>query len=209
MISYKEISLIDLIEEIGEQEFLRIVSDFSCSKSGENLNTDIESFIKEKAIIFDRNDISRTYLIFAHTEDKELILVGYYSIAQKPFEFKESVSRKTRKEIAGHQYFLKGPLPALLLGQLGKNFSRNAHYGSLIRGKDMLHYAFLRMKDAYRTLPFKIIYLECKDHPSLREFYESHGFTLHANKEGKPYKREDADLIIYMANSTILEYIKG
>lgn len=209
MIRYKEIALNDLLSEVGEEKFHQIVSDFSCSKNGNNLNNDVEYFLKEKSIIFEKNYISRTSLIFAHGDDNALILVGYYSIAQKPFNFTEGVSRKKRKEISGHQFFVNQPLPALLLGQLGKNYSEKAHGGALISGKDILHYAFRRMKAAYIAIPFKLIYLECKDDPKLRIFYEKHGFTLHADSKGIPYKNDSKhDLLIYLSPATILEEIK-
>lgn len=202
-IKYFEITLTDFLEEVGVEEFERISSDFSCEK-----NRDIEEFLKEKAVIFERNDISRTSLIFAYGSDKKAILLAYYSIAQKPFHFSEGVSRGVKKQIAGHQFFLKGPLPALLLGQLGKNFSEKAHSGSLIKGEDILYYAFKKMKAAYLTLPFKVIYLECLDKKELRDFYEKHGFTLHANHQGKPYRNDDNDdLLIYLTSSSILNEI--
>ena len=90
------------------------------------MNTDVEKFLKEKAIIFEKNDISRTSLIFAHGSKRDLILVGYYTIAQKPFKITDGVSNKARKEIAGHHFFTKQPIPALLLGQLGKNYSEKS-----------------------------------------------------------------------------------
>lgn len=208
MINYLEIRLLDLLDEVGEEKTNEIISDFSCMKNGKELNDDVEFFLKKKAILFDKQYMSSTSLIFTSDSDDELILVGYYSIAQKPFSFTEGVSRSIRKEISGHHYFVKQDLPALLLGQLGKNYSDKALCGALLKGADLINFAYKRMKSVHVALPFKLIYLECKDEEQLREFYETHGFTLHADSKGQPFKSgSKKDLLIYFAPSSILDYI--
>ena len=65
------------------------------------------------------------------------------------------------------------------------------------------------MKKAYTFVGFRLIYLECEDKPKLRRFYESHGFDLHADSKGKPFRNDDkSDLIIYLASSSLLDKIK-
>ncbi|MDE8314221.1 hypothetical protein PT169_03650 [Erysipelothrix rhusiopathiae] len=130
MIDYFEISYLDALEKLGEELLSVYINDFECryikGDAENDVDTeinDVEKFIKEKIKIYDKNGISRSYLIFAKANSKhthKLILVGYYSIAFKPFEFSSDVSRASKKRIAGHHTFMKGPLPAILIGQLGK-----------------------------------------------------------------------------------------
>ncbi len=204
-LDYIQVALKDLINEIGEEETKIILSDFSCKKEGmeTSLNCDVEDFLHNKAKIFEECDFARTHTLFVRGDKGKLILVGYYSIAQKQFEFKKGVSIKKRKEIAGHHFFKDGPLPAILIGQLGKNYSETALNGVLISGREILHYALLNIKEVYKTSPFRLIYIECKDHPSLRTFYEKHGFTLHADTHNVPFVNQTG-LIMYFAPVAIL-----
>ena len=210
MIQYVEVALKDLLSEIGEASTNEVLSDFSCKRNGskESLNNDVELFLKEKSVLFESCGIARTYLLFATDARKKVILIGYYSIAFKSFAFQTSVSIKQRKIIAGHHYFQKGPLPAILIGQLAKNYSDNALGGSLIYGREILSSALSRIKEAYKTIGFTLIYLECKDVPFLRSFYQDHGFELHVNSDGTPCRNDDSDpLLIYIAPVKILDKI--
>lgn len=75
---YVQINLLEMIEQIGENCVSAILSDFS---SG-GLNTDIEEFLKEKAILFSKQGWAATHLIFASYRGKP-VLAGYYTLAAK------------------------------------------------------------------------------------------------------------------------------
>ena len=63
-------------DELGEDDLLQVLSEFSCEK-----NHDVEKFAKEQSIEFAKRQQSVTYLVFS-TEDAEL--VGYFAITVKP-----------------------------------------------------------------------------------------------------------------------------
>jgi len=67
-----------------------------------------------------------------------------------------------------------------LIGQIGKNFTRNAE--RLISGNEILEMACNRVKAALAVLGGKMVYLECEDKPRLIAFYENNGFYRFANR---------------------------
>jgi len=74
---YKIINLKDIYNTIGEDKTKEILSSYKC-----DLNTDVEYFLKEKAIEFSKQDISRTFLVLS-TYKNENVIVGYFAIANK------------------------------------------------------------------------------------------------------------------------------
>ena len=72
-----ESNLRTLLDAIGEDMTQAILSDFSCP-----LNADVESFLRQKAILFSKQRIATTYLVF-HSFQGAPVLVGYYALANK------------------------------------------------------------------------------------------------------------------------------
>lgn len=199
MISYSQVSLRELVNTIGEDEAKDIIADFSCPK-----NEDVETFLKKLAIKYDKSNISRTHLIFAEVGGATM-LVGYFTLASKTFRLDKDVSKAKRREIIVHSQLFNNPLPAMLLGQIGKNYSDKAMKGIFITGTSLLQFAFSTMKNIYDLHGFSLVYLECMDIPFIREFYESHGFELHVDKSGNPIVNDTKDdLLIYIANPSVL-----
>ena len=75
--AYKIINLKDIYNAIGEEKTKEKLREFSCS-----LNNDVEYFLKEKAIEFSKQDISRTYIVMSQYKNKDII-VGYFAITNK------------------------------------------------------------------------------------------------------------------------------
>lgn len=170
---YKCILLSDLIDELGKDRAKRILSEFSCP-----LNKDVEDFIRYKAIIFAEQRIASTYLIFTSYKN-EVVLIGYYSIANKVLSVKKSaLSSNYRKRISkfarfsdiSNSYVLTAPL----IAQLSKNFSNG--YNNLISGEELLQMACESVNYFQLLSSGKVVYLECEDHPALLEFYRRNGF---------------------------------
>lgn len=63
-------------DELGENELIDILSEFSCER-----NPDVERFLKEQSIIFTKKNQSVTYLVFAN---EDVALVGYFTLTIKP-----------------------------------------------------------------------------------------------------------------------------
>ena len=140
---------------------------------------DIEIFLHEKAIKFEKSSISSTYVVFS--EDNEIL--GYFTIANRslviPKENFGILSKTQQKKLGNSAAILKnGDLmtSSFLLGQLGKNYSDDIE--NLITGRELLTFAydlFLKIKELINV---KYIWLECQNEPKLISFYQNFGFKM-------------------------------
>lgn len=179
MDGYVKVSLSKLISQIGEDNVKNILSDFSCP-----INSDIETFLRKKAIEFEKQSISATHLIFTSYKSQN-VLVGYYTLATKAFNVtKSAISKSMSKRInkfATYDTDLKSYiLPAPLIAQIGKNFTNN--YNSLITGDELLSIAIDDVKVIHQIAGGKVVYLECEDKPRLIDFYSRNGFVSFGNR---------------------------
>lgn len=174
MAGYKQFSLKEMVKELGEECVKAVLSSFSCPH-----NADVENFIKYKAIMFSKQNIAQTHLIFAEYK-KKLELVGYFTLAPKTFFVKKgnltSSLRKRVSKFGTYDDNIKGyTIPAPLIAQLGKNFTNG--FNNLITGDELLKMACDKIKAIQNDVGGKITYLECEDKPKLIEFYETNGFV--------------------------------
>lgn len=170
---YKVINLRDIYDNLGEEKTKEILKNYKCEK-----NKDVESFIKEKAIEFSKQDISRTYIVMSQYREKDVI-VGYFSIAVKSTTIKKFILSKTKKKrllkYAKYDDVTKGYSIALpLIGQLGKNYYNE--YNNLISGDILLKLACDKVKEIQNLSGGRYVFLECEDNENIRNFYESNGF---------------------------------
>ena len=89
---YKIINLKDIYNAVGESRTKEVLKDFKC-----DLNNDVEYFLKEKAIEFSKQDISRTYIVMSQHKEKEVI-VGYFAIANKSTIIKKVILSNTKRK---------------------------------------------------------------------------------------------------------------
>ncbi len=165
-------------KELGEEELLGLLSEFSCSR-----NMDVERFLKEQSVEFTKKNQSVTYLVFAN---KDVALVGYFTITIKPITvntcsfsntMKRKIARVSELDKANDTYTLS----AYLIAQLGKNFSSNM--GEKITGKQLLQAAIDTIKELQYMAGGMVAFLEADDNEKLIEFYEQNGFKRFATKE--------------------------
>lgn len=105
-------------------ELLELLSSFSCKK-----DKDIEYFLHNRAIEFEKLSKARTYLVMDQEQlknkEKHLIIYGYVSIALKILSVAQDMSNRMRKELDGFSAKIRGEqisdFPCYLLGQLSKN----------------------------------------------------------------------------------------
>lgn len=175
MTGFLKVSLRKMLDEIGEDKIKNILSDFSCPK-----NKDIENFIKNKAIEFEKHRWAATQLIYASYKNS-WVLIGYYSLAHKTLIVEnQAVPKSLKKRL--RQFATYNPdikryiIPAPLIAQLGKNFHNN--YNRLITGDELLGMAIEDVKTTQQILGGKVVYLECEDIPNLVDFYKSNGFVI-------------------------------
>ena len=196
------LSLNDILESIGEKEFIKLISDFSCP-----LDDDIEKFLHQKAVPFQRADYysSRTYLVGFFESDK-FYLCGYFSLSNNPFIISDELSNSKRKSITEGRTN-KSAISAVLIGQLGKNYTNGLN--CTINGEDLLSCALDTIETVYQAIGVELVYLECKDIPKVRQFYESNGFDLYIDARGEPIKTgNNSQYLCYVAKYKNLKVVK-
>ncbi|MCK1214679.1 GNAT family N-acetyltransferase [Streptococcus uberis] len=173
---YKIISLDDLINALGEDTLkTEILPTFKSISEEPN---DIESFLHNKSISFEKTAIASTYLVF---QKETNILVGFFSLANKPLTMskrnfeKLSNSQKRKLTQYGRKIDSKFQINSYLIGQLGKNYSTEAM--GLITGNELLTLAFDKVVEASTIIRAKYVWLECENNPKLVEFYKNFGFS--------------------------------
>lgn len=172
-------NLRDLLAELGEERTSEILSAFECP-----LNPDVQSFLREKAILFSKHGYASTYLVFASYQGS-VVLIGYYALAMKAVVIKGSLLssqwRGRLRRFAFYDSDLKQFILSLpLIGQLGKNYAH--HYDRLISGDDLLGIACETVREIQLMSSGKMVYLECEDVLPLTSFYERNGFFRFANR---------------------------
>lgn len=184
---YKVINLKDIYNSLGEKKTKEILKDFKCE-----FNKDVDFFLKERAIEFSKQDISRTFIVTSSYK-KEDVIVGYFAIANKTTSIKKSILSKTRRksiskysEIDGEMKTYNIALP--LIGQLGKNYSNG--YDKLITGDILLKLACNKIKEIQNLIGGRYVFLECEDNKKLKEFYESNGFECFGKRNLEKEERE-------------------
>ena len=172
--AYKIINLKDIYNAIGEEKTKEKLREFSCS-----LNNDVEYFLKEKAIEFSKQDISRTYIVMSQYKNKDVI-VGYFAITNKVTNIKKvNLSKTKRKNLLKFAVYDKEnknySISLPLIGQIGKNYTNN--FNKLISGDLLLKLAFDKIKEAQEIVGGRFVFIECEDKQKLLHFYESNGFV--------------------------------
>ena len=173
MTGYNLINLINLINEIGEDNSKNILSNFSCP-----LNKDLEHFLHYNAIIFSKQRLAATYLVFSSYKDKPT-LIGYFTIATKVVNIKRTaMSSRMRNRISKFSQYNNDTkvytISSPLIAQLGKNFKNGIN--KLITGDELLKLACDKVKEIQMLSSGKITYLECENVEKLINFYTSNGF---------------------------------
>ena len=165
----------------SESKAQELISIFECSK-----DTDIENFLKYKAIAFEKLGKSRTFLIFDEDEE-EFKVLAYFTLALQVLKIPETFSNRKVKEFDGFSAKIKGnritEFPVILIGQVGKNDL----YKEKIASYDVMQYCLSTLLDGQMRLGGRIILLECKDVPYLIEFYNQFGFI----KLEKDYQKDE------------------
>lgn len=151
------------------------MSSFLCEK-----DPDIENFLKEKSVDFEKIAKSRTYLkidLDTLENDGAVNVIGYFSLAMQTLKFPEEFSGRQRKRLDGFGSKRRGEIiediPCFLIGQLARcsSIEKNALPGSELL-KDALSYIAL----AQEAVGGRIILIECKDDPKLVQFYKANKF---------------------------------
>lgn len=148
-----------------------VLSLFFCSK-----NSDVETFLRDKAITFEKASRARTYLILDEEAltDGKIDIIAYFTVSMKALNLREGISKNVRKHLDGLGNKQGSTFVVYLIGQLGKN----DNYRSEIDGKELIAMAIATIKEAYDVVGGRYILVECEPVPGLKKLYEDNGFTF-------------------------------
>ncbi len=202
--SYALVLLSDMLEELGEEKTKDILSEFSCDK-----NKDVETFLKKKAILFTKQGVAQTHLVF-YIEEGKKYFVGYFALAIKNFDIEFSrkqlnskFSRRLHRFAIYDKKSKVNRMSTVLIGQLGKNYSNDNN--KLILGDELLELACDKVREVQRIAGGKFVYLECEDKKCLVDFYERNGFT---NFGKRPLDKDEIDDFTGKYLIQMIKYLK-
>lgn len=148
-----------------------VLSLFFCPK-----NSDVETFLRDKAITFEKASRARTYLILDEEAltDGKIDIIAYFTVSMKALNLREGISKNVRKHLDGLGNKQGSTFVVYLIGQLGKN----DNYRSEIDGKELIAMAIATIKEAYDVVGGRYILVECEPVPGLKKLYEDNDFTF-------------------------------
>lgn len=153
---------------------------FKCDK-----DDDIEQFLQEKSLDFEKRDLCRVYLILREEEfDKGHIYIeAYFTLSIRTLNFADGLSKTRIQKISGFRD--KKSMPFVLLGQIGKYISSD--YTSNITLSEILNYAYEVINSIDKMIPCNCILVECSEVVRELQIYENCGFT-YFQKDGELYQ---------------------
>ena len=157
---------------VGEAVLSSTLSSFAVP-----LNSEVEDFIRKKALQATKLKSSISYLVI----DEDLAdAVGYFTLLVKPFTIQAaSLSSKNRRLIArfAEENTEAGDYTAsvYLIAQIGKNYAIEEPLQ--ISGGDLLNMALDKLRAAQDLVGGKLVLVEREaDRAKLLEFYNANGF---------------------------------
>jgi hypothetical protein len=166
----------EIIDDNARESTLNAISRFSCR------DKDVESFLKNKALEFERRDKARTYLIY---DDNRSTLLGYYTLSLKALPFAECISKNTVKSIDGFSKDIRA-VGIILIGQFGKD----TELAKDIDGGHLLDICIETVYTAQKIVGGRFVLLECQEIDKIVSFYEKNGF--------KPLQYDENDKYLQM-----------
>lgn len=145
------------------------MKEFSCSS-----NLEVENFLHNTAIRFEKADKTRTYLLT--TESFQIL--GYFTLSIKSIDIPEGTSKTFVKKLDGINKNAK-KIVGYLIGQLGKN----DNCSNLISGHELLVHALNTIYECFKLVGVKSIFVECQNNKKLVKFYTDNKFkSIGVNK---------------------------
>ena len=170
----------EIMNELEDDDKLKnLLSSFSCA-----YDEDIQKFLHNRAVEFERLSKSRTYLIVSEEEFEnpevafdEFTIYGYISLAVKVFTVPETTSNRQRQQLDGFSAKEHGKqisnFPCYLIGQLARN--SNVPKES-ISGAELLNFAYDIIAISVDAVGGRNILVECHNNKKLLQFYLDNEF---------------------------------
>ena len=144
--------------------------------------------MKDKAIRFEKSDVSRTFLVLDEeelfTEEEKFKIIGYFALSLKSIEIPENMGKSKRRKLDGINKNCTSII-CYLIGQLGKDDM----YGKVIRGKEILNYALESLVNVKSVIGKRVVLVECEKQEKLKKFYQNNEFEyIGDNEEGNLFR---------------------
>ena len=171
MIDYKIIPLGEILgKDYNQQKIEETFKKFSCQREA-----DLENFLLQKAIPYEKTNYGKTYIFIDNTVLKtgEIKILAYFTIAQRSVDI-SALSKKRKRKVLG-EYPGRDNLssvPAYLIGQLGRCDSCSSLD---LSGQQILNECYHAISLAARIIGGNLIILECRE-CMYAKFYEKQGF---------------------------------
>ena len=156
------VTLFELMQRLGEEKALGALASFSVRR-----NTDVQRFIRENAIPYQKNHNSRAYLLV----DDSYNLKGYFTLSLACMRIPEGISNSLKRKMRGFGRNSASTVPCFLLGQLAREDSTPKGMFSFADIVDMVTGYALHVQE---YVGGRFISLDCTD--ELVSLYESNGF---------------------------------
>jgi len=174
-------SLSEIIENsISNNKTKKLLQTFQC-----NQNLDLQDFLHNKALVFERNLRARTYLYIDNITKK---VVAYFTISISTL-YTDNISSKVIQLLDGYRDDTKS-IPCFLIGQLGKSDL----YKDIKIGQFIIEDAIEIIDNSQMSLGGRFILLDSINIKEVIEFYENNLFfaiednqNLDSIKMIKPY----------------------
>ena len=150
------------ISTIGDDEARKALSEFSVER-----NLDVQRFIRESAIPYQKAHNSRAYLLV----DDSYKLKGYFTLSLACMRILEGISNSLKRKMRGFGRNSASTVPCFLLGQLAREDSTPKEK---LCFADILSLGINFVTQTQELIGGRFISLDCTD--ELVSLYESNGF---------------------------------
>ncbi len=154
-------SLNDFLKNSSTNQIKKMLFTFKCS-----INKDIEEFLYNKSITFEKKLRARTYLLIENNTYK---IAGYFSIAINVL-YAEEISKELLLEIGN----LNSPkdIPCLLIGQIAKSDD----FKDIKLGNYLMDLSIEKLEQTNQIIGGRFILLDAINNKKIIKFYEEFGF---------------------------------
>ena len=154
-------SLQEFLEKFSSNQVKKFLKTFKC-----NLNKDIEDFLYNKAITFEKKLRARTYILL---DTNTLNVAGYFSIAISVL-YANEVEENILLQIGDLQ--IPKDIPCLLIGQIAKADD----YKDIKLGNLLMEHAIEKLELTNKIVGGRFILLDAISNEKIINFYKKFGF---------------------------------
>jgi hypothetical protein len=167
---FSQFSLSEIIESsTSNNKIKKLLQSFKC-----NQNLDLQDFLYNKALVFEKNLRSRTY-VYIDNDTKNI--VAYFTIAINTL-YTDNISSKVIKLLDGYRDDTKS-IPCFLIGQLGKSDL----YRDIKIGQFIIEDAIEIIDNSQMSLGGRFILLDSINIKEVISFYENNLFFAIENNQ--------------------------